>query len=149
MQREGKMKRCIVFTVLMFVCATFVSAELKIVDVKASSIEAPGLEAQKAIDGDSNSRWSSQFTDDEWIYVDLGKVVDVSTISISWEAAYASEYEIQISNDASNWETIHTESGSDGSLDTISINTTTRYIRMMGFRRATEWGYSIIEIEVE
>ncbi|MCK4946880.1 MAG: discoidin domain-containing protein [Candidatus Aureabacteria bacterium] len=144
------MRKC---TVLMFVCllvcATFVSAELKIVDVEASSFEAPGLEAQKTIDGDSNSRWSSQFADDEWIYVDLGKVVDVSTVSISWETAYGSEYEIQISDDAINWGTVYTESNSDGCLDTVGINTKARYIKMMGLRRATEWGYSILEIEVE
>ena len=43
-----------------------------------------------AIDGTRGTRWESAWGNDtEWIYVDLGKVTNFSSISLQWEGAYA------------------------------------------------------------
>ncbi len=40
-----------------------------------------------AVDGDPNTRWSSAWEDDQWIYVDLGKAFNLSSVVLDWEAA--------------------------------------------------------------
>jgi len=116
----------------------------------ASSIEATGYETYKAADGNFNTRWSSEYTDAEWIYVDLGATYSVNRVKITWEAAYASAYQIQISPDAVNWTTMKTITGNTDLVNdhTTGIAGTGRYIRMLGTTRATVYGYSIFELEV-
>ena len=82
----------------------------------ADSTEDNSLIAAKAFDGntkDRSSRWSSAVADaPHWIYVDLGKEMDVKTVCIFWETRKATDYKIQIANTAeapaeSDWEVVH------------------------------------------
>ncbi|MFE6133789.1 discoidin domain-containing protein [Streptomyces sp. NPDC056437] len=52
----------------------------------ASSAEGP-FAAAAAVDGDPGTRWSSQFTDAQWIHVDLGATTAISRVVLRWEAA--------------------------------------------------------------
>ena len=67
----------------------------------ASSVEAAGLEAAKAVDGNASTRWSSQFSDPQWIMVDLGTTYAVGRVRLTWEGAYAKAYRVEVSSDAS------------------------------------------------
>ena len=61
------------------------------------------LSADKAVDGNTNTRWSNDHnsaTDEDWIYVDLGKKYDITKIVLQWEAAYGKQYRIEVSDDA-------------------------------------------------
>ena len=104
----------------------------------------------RAIDGNSNTRWSSQFSDNQWLKLDLGLTHVLSEVIIDWEGASASIYEIQGSADNSNWTTISIQTG--GTMgprtDTLGLSGSFRYVRMLGIDRATPYGYSIYEIEV-
>lgn len=119
----------------------------------------------RAFDGDNNTRWSSAWRtsgenpadpntdsnpDSEWIDVDLGAAHEVSSVLLNWEAAYSSDYDIQTSFDGINWETVYSESSSDGGIDSIAFAETelTRFVRMQGNDRATEFGHSLWEFEV-
>lgn len=72
----------------------------------ASSQEAASVRAELAVDGNSSSstsRWGSNLGDNTpWIYVDLGKVLDVKTIKLFWENRKATAYKIQIAETISN-----------------------------------------------
>lgn len=114
--------------------------------VNASSEENAGLMKEYATDGDLQTRWSSSATDDEWISVDLGKTVYVNDITIHWEAAYATLYSVRISSNGTDWEKISDENG-NGGTETIEIRRDTRYVRIDCKDRATDYGYSIYEIE--
>lgn len=115
----------------------------------ASSTENGSLLAGNAVDGNTNTRWGSQFTDNEWIYVDLGARYDVSRVILNWEAAYGSNYQIQISDTTSNWTTIRTINGGNGGVDDIqNLVGQGQFVRMLGTSRATQWGYSLWEFEV-
>ena len=116
--------------------------------VVVSSIEGSGLEGEKAVDGQRSTRWSSQFSDPQFIYVDLGSISHIEQIDIVWETAYAKEYEIQTSNNAVDWITIQHITNGDGGIDRILLSENTRFVRIYGIQRATEWGYSIFEIEI-
>ena len=53
--------------------------------VVASSSQAPFV-ATNAVDGNTGTRWGSAFTNNEWIYVDLGATFNVSRVVLNWEA---------------------------------------------------------------
>ena len=114
-----------------------------------ASFEKDGNIAGYAVDGKGSTRWESDATDDEWIYVDLGSSYNVSRVVLCWEGAYGSEYEIYISDSTSDWGTAdyYTNTG-DGRLDDLSITDTGRYVKMLGLTRATTWSFSLYQIEV-
>src|SRR5687768_3563891 len=57
--------------------------------VLASSQENAGTPATAAVDGNAATRWSSQFSDPQWIRVDLGQTAAVDQVTLVWEGAYA------------------------------------------------------------
>jgi uncharacterized protein YjdB len=115
----------------------------------ASSIEAAGFEASNAVDGSGTTRWSSAFSDPQWIQVDLGANYSVNRVKITWEPAYASSYQILISSDGSAWATMRSVSGNTSLVnDQTGLSGTGRYIRINGTARGTVYGYSIYELEV-
>lgn len=114
----------------------------------SSSAENPDLTAARAFDSDPGTRWASTASDDEWIYVDLGRVYDIERVELNWETAFGQAYRIEVSDDASVWSTVYSTSASDGGIDSISLSTSGRYVRLYGQARATGWGYSLWEFEV-
>ncbi|GGG83776.1 discoidin domain-containing protein [Paenibacillus radicis (ex Gao et al. 2016)] len=118
--------------------------------VAVASYEDSNLTADKAIDGNGSSRWSSDHSNDNnaWIYVDLGAKYNVSKAVLSWEAAYAREYFIQISDDGQSWTDVyHTTSGAGGN-ESVTIRQNVRFVRMQGVVPNTPYGYSLYEFEV-
>ncbi|MEZ7125788.1 DUF1996 domain-containing protein [Nonomuraea sp. AD125B] len=114
----------------------------------ASSSEGGAYAAGAAFDGDLTTRWSSAWTDPQWIQVDLGAPATISKVVLSWEAAYARDYKVQSSPDGNSWTDLKTVTGGDGGTDTWSVSGTGRYVRMYGTARATGYGYSLLEFEV-
>ncbi|HUI31648.1 MAG TPA: glycoside hydrolase family 3 C-terminal domain-containing protein, partial [Candidatus Acidoferrales bacterium] len=114
----------------------------------ASSIESSSYPPSYAVDGNSSTRWSSQFSDPQWIKVDLGAVYNIDQVSLSWEAAYAKEFEILISRDDTSWEVAQHVTNGTGGLNTLPISMQARYVEMYGIQRATQWGYSLYEFDV-
>ncbi|MEN3304367.1 MAG: hypothetical protein V7603_569 [Micromonosporaceae bacterium] len=113
----------------------------------ASSMENAGTAAAKATDGDATTRWSSAFSDPQWIQVDLGATHTVTQVAIQWETAHATAFQIQVSDDAIAWTTVYSTSTSPGGTQTLSLTGTGRYIRMYGTARNTAYGYSIWELQ--
>lgn len=118
--------------------------------ITASSVEEAGFEAYKAFDGNSTTtRWSSAYTDNEWIAADLGSTQSISRVVLKWENAYASSYRIETSADNVNWTAQKTVTAGTGGTEDISFPAVSaRYIRMQGVTRATVYGYSLWEFEV-
>jgi hypothetical protein len=117
----------------------------------ASSTENAGSPASAAFDGNSGTRWSSQFTDPQWLQVDLGGTQSVCKVVLQWESAYATAYQLQTAANATGpWTTIYSTTTSAGGTQTIPISTANsgRYLRMNGTARATGYGYSLWEMQV-
>src|SRR5262245_34130001 len=74
--------------------------------VTASSSEAPGTTPNLAVDGNAGTRWSSAFSDPQWISVDLGATVAITRVRLNWEAAFGRAYEVQVSTSNTAWTTI-------------------------------------------
>ena len=81
----------------------------------SSTQDATDYPASDATDGDPGTRWSSAFSDPQWLEVDLGSPQQICSVGILWEAAYASAFQIQVSNDNSTWTNIYsTTTGTGG-----------------------------------
>jgi hypothetical protein len=114
----------------------------------ASSVQSASFPASDATDGNLSTRWSSAFSDPQWLEVDLGSVSTICQVTLAWEAAYATAFQIQVSSDNSTWTTIYSTTTGTGGTQTLSVSGSGRYIRMYGTARATQYGYSLWEFEV-
>jgi hypothetical protein len=114
----------------------------------ASSTENAGTPASAAVDGNLGTRWSSAFSDPQWIQVDLGSTQTICQVVLNWEAAYGKAFQIQTSADGSTWTTIYSTTTGTGGTQTLNVSGTGRYIRMYGTARATQYGYSLWEFQV-
>ena len=112
-----------------------------------SGSENVGKQPENATDGDDSSRWGSLHKDGEWIVVDLKREARLYKMRIHWEAAYASLYTVELSDDGKTWG--HAQDiSSDGGWDDIMLgDTDARYIRVTGKKRATNYGISLYEIQ--
>jgi len=114
----------------------------------ASSTENAGTAAALAVDGDTGTRWSSAFSDPQWLQVDLGASAAISQVTLNWEAAYASGFQIQVSPDATTWTNIYSTTTGTGGVQNLTVTGTGRYVRMYGTARGTGYGYSLWEFQV-
>lgn len=120
--------------------------------IYASSVQG-NSDATLAVDGDEATRWESawpnELSEEEWLYVDLGKVTEITSIRLSWEGAYAKSYEIQFSDDEESWTTQYATSDCTGGIETLDISGNTRYVRIyMNEKQLPAYGYSLYEFQV-
>lgn len=117
----------------------------------ASSVEVPAFSPGLAFDGvvSNSSRWSSAHTDNEWITVDLGESKEISKVILKWEPSYAKGYKIQVSEDGQNWTDVYATTAGVGGIETVKFPAEeARYVRMLGTKRASTYGFSLYEFEV-
>ncbi|MEU1799518.1 discoidin domain-containing protein [Streptomyces sp. NPDC019937] len=114
----------------------------------ASSTENTSTPASAAVDGSTATRWSSQFSDPQWLGVDLGTTATISRIVLRWEAAYARAFQIRTSDDGTTWTAIHSTTTGTGGVQTLDVNGSGRYVRVYGTQRGTPYGYSLWEFQV-
>ncbi|MEU8265242.1 discoidin domain-containing protein [Micromonospora sp. NPDC048999] len=114
----------------------------------ASSQEGPGFAAALAVDGDPGTRWASQWSDPQWIRIDLGATAAISRVVLQWEAAYGRAFQLQTSDDDATWRTIYSTTTGPGGTQDLTVTGSGRYIRMYGTTRANGYGYSLWEFTV-
>jgi beta-glucosidase len=114
----------------------------------SSTQDATDYPAADATDGDPGTRWSSAFSDPQWPEVDLGSPQQICDIGILWEAAYATAFQVQVSDDGSTWSTVYSTTTGTGGNQSFPVSATARYVRMYGTARATQFGYSVFEFDV-
>jgi hypothetical protein len=114
----------------------------------ASSSESASLQPSAANDGSLDTRWSSAFSDPQWIRIDLQEVYDLTGARIYWEAAAAKVFEVQVSLNGSSWTRAYYSSNGDGGTDDLSFTGSARYVRVYCTSRLTQYGVSIREFEI-
>ncbi|MCX4903007.1 discoidin domain-containing protein [Streptomyces sp. NBC_00878] len=106
---------------------------------------APG----RAVDGDADTRWASDWSDDQWLRIDLGSTSTVKRVTLAWERAYGKSYRVEVSTDGTTWQSVWSTTTGDGGLDTAQFSgVPARYVRIHGLDRGTDWGYSLHEVGV-
>ncbi|MFJ8885765.1 discoidin domain-containing protein [Streptomyces sp. NPDC102402] len=104
--------------------------------------------AGNAVDGSFDTRWASDWADQQWIQVDLGAKTAFNHVQLAWEAAYAKGYTLQTSDDGQDWTTVHTVTEGNGGIDDIDVTGEARYVRVNTSVRGTPWGYSLYKFGV-
>ncbi|SNT07592.1 Uncharacterised Sugar-binding Domain [Micrococcales bacterium KH10] len=118
-------------------------------------------------DGDTGTRWNGKSgTGNDghpWAYIDLLNPAELSLITVEWEAAYAKDFRIQYSNDASTWTDIQVftnQSLSNHAITRVSEDSLAalqqaepdgvRYVRMYtDAMHNSGWGISIYELSID
>ncbi len=117
--------------------------------VKASSVSRDAAGPSALTDGNGGSRWASRYNDDEWIALDLGRQTTFNEIVLKWEGAHATDYKVLLSADEQEWKEVFATTEGKGGEMKISIPTqSARFVKVECSKRATEWGYSLYEIEL-
>ena len=124
-------------------------------------VASSGKSREDAVDGNYHTNWSSDKSDDEWIYVDLGEVRQIDQVNLLWGwKIHAQDYSIDVATaepeKAESWKTIHFQNGCPYQTwkATYRIRfaaTTARYVRMHAKKRAggqTWGGYQLAEFEI-
>jgi hyaluronoglucosaminidase len=117
---------------------------------KASSSgdETPDFPAAAAIDGDLETRWSSPAEDGAWWQLELPRPARVGRLVLRWQDAYATKFRVQVSADGRTWRTAATVREGKGGREEVRMDAKdTRFIRIQGDARATQYGYSLWSVE--
>jgi hypothetical protein len=114
----------------------------------ASSTESAAFPASSAVDGNPGTRWSSAFSDPQWLQVDLGANATITSVVLDWETAYARNFTVRASANGTSWTTLNTTVNGTGGRQTLTVNGSGRYVRLDTTVRATQWGVSLKEFEV-
>ena len=114
----------------------------------ASSVESASLPGVGGHRRQHRYPLVQRFSDPQWLEVDLGSVQSICQVTLDWETAYASSFQIQTSTDNSTWTTVYSTTSGTGGNRKLNVSGTGRYIRMYGAARATQYGYSLWEFPV-
>ena len=120
----------------------------------SSSSEDSGTLPEYINDGNFNTRWSSEWQDNEYITIDLEQYSFIDHITLHWETAYASQFAILITDEQPSSSALSsplpssaTCYHSSGDVQTIPVAKSGRYITLIGIERATAYGISLYELE--
>jgi hypothetical protein len=100
----------------------------------ASSEDNANDTAPNAVDGRDDTRWSSGYSDGQWIQVDLGAPTAFDRVVLTWETAYALTFTVQVSDDGGTWRDVKQVSNAGTPLQ-ISVNG----VRV--FAKGGNWGF--------
>jgi hypothetical protein len=102
------------------------------------------------VDGNSTTRWTSDYADNQWLQLDLGAVHTISEVKLDWEAATAAAFDVNLSADGHTWTTVKSVTGNTASgwMDLTGLTGSGRYVRLDLKTRATAYGFSLWDVEV-
>ncbi|MFD4226930.1 beta-N-acetylglucosaminidase domain-containing protein [Streptomyces sp. NPDC058545] len=114
----------------------------------SSGDETPDFPATAASDGDPTTRWSSPAEDGAWWQAELAEPARIGQVVLQWQDAYASRYRVQVSADGRTWRTAATVREGKGGRESVRMDAKdTRFLRIQGDGRGTEFGYSLWSVE--
>ena len=126
----------------------------------ASDVESgTSFTANLAVDGMANTRWASNqdstgAQQPRWLQIDFGATTTFDTVDIYWEQQNIDAYQLQVSTDASEWETVYERNSPPVSTYesvTLTAPAIGRYLRVYvtGYDYNVSWhSVSIYEVEV-
>lgn len=117
--------------------------------VQSSGTESEAFSASNLVDNNTGTRYASNFADDAWFVVDLNNTYTINQVILNWEAAYGKQYEILVSTDGVNYNSVIKQSNGAGGVETWNIdNVKARYVKFQGVERSLPYGYSLWDIKV-
>ncbi|MCD5348223.1 family 20 glycosylhydrolase [Agromyces sp. S2-1-8] len=124
------------------------------------------FEPARMNDGDSTTRWGSRYTrtspsdtydvTGEWAQIELAEPTYILKVVLDWEAAYSTDYEIQVSNDGATWTSLRrvttpTGQAAGGHLvqeEVVDTSDAWSFVRVVSQATATKYGLSLYSFQV-
>lgn len=108
--------------------------------------------AAKAIDGDPNTRWASDWKDQQHLTLDLGETRVLSAVALDFECGADAAFAIQVSDDGLDFRNVSVvEARTYASAAKAQVNfdpVAARYVRFLGIQRSNRYGFSLREMQV-
>jgi outer membrane protein assembly factor BamB len=114
---------------------------------------------KSVVDGNLRTRWSTVFSETEgetqseqFLAVDFGKPSVIQTVTLHWETASAKSYKVLVSDDGESWRTVASkgDGGPGPRIDRLDLqDVRARHLKLDLLERATSYGYSLYEIDVQ
>ncbi len=136
------------FILLLFI-VNFVYAQDAIVSVSSQEQDGKTFRGKNVIDGDMTTRWASNFSDNQFLKIELPQVVSLDLLEIFWEKAYSKDFNVKISLDGENWETVYSETDKP-SPSATKINLKGKELKFIYIDclvRKTTYCHSIFEVK--
>ncbi len=98
-----------------------------------ASTSTPGHEPERIFDQDPGTYWESgTLAESQWLAFDFLKIREYGGLVIDWDPEnYATAYEVQISQDGREWQTVYTVTAGNGGRDYIYIpDAESRYLKL-------------------
>ena len=117
----------------------------------SSESASNGNPKEYAVDGNPETRWGGQYREPisdietPWICIDLEKPYKLMRTQIEWETAAPTAYEIQVSNDGVEFETVATVDAVVRNGQKIDFDATARYVKIQALGCSTNYSISIFE----
>jgi eukaryotic-like serine/threonine-protein kinase len=116
----------------------------------------PGMEAEKAVDGDPRTRWTLNRPGEKWLAVDLGSAKEISRWVVrgsgeKWDLN-TTEIKFQRSEDGKIWQDVDSLTNSTRDVvDRVVVPFTARHVRVVSTRggmKQGDNGFRVAEFEV-
>jgi len=114
----------------------------------ASSLENATFPAANATDGNTGTRWSSTFSDPQWLEVDLGSVQTICQVTLMWKPRTGRRSRSRSPPTTPPGPRSSRPPPAPAAPRTLNASGSGRYIRMLGTTRGTQFGYSLWELQV-
>ncbi|MFI5193913.1 MAG: discoidin domain-containing protein [Chitinophagales bacterium] len=115
---------------------------------KSATASSQNGSASNVTDGNPGTSWTSNSSDNQSIYVDMGSRYDFCRVMINWQNTNALNFIIEVSEDATTWTSVDSVVNNTSTTTDFFGSFTGRYVRMRGKNRAGAGGYSINEFQI-
>ncbi|MDR0570929.1 MAG: discoidin domain-containing protein [Clostridiales Family XIII bacterium] len=114
--------------------------------IKGLSVNGSAIDTYYASNG-FDSCWISKSADAEWVYVDLGAAAKLTGAKVTWGANYATDYDIQVSDDGKDWVT-KAQAAADRPYQAVTSDfvAEARYLRLL-CKTSSGDNYMVKELE--
>ncbi len=141
-----------VATVALTISAVNPNINLALQKPATASSHSSNYTPANAVDGKTTTHWRSGSVSSStvvWLRVDLQSSQSIGRVVVNWNGSYyAKRYQIQVSSDNVNWNTVYADNSGNGGIDNVSFTAVVaRYVRVYMTRnnKSTE---RIYEFEV-
>jgi hypothetical protein len=119
--------------------------------VSVSSVAEPRYKPENLLDGDLSNQWRSSSEELQELILDLQQNYEYGGLIIDWDAAdFARRYDVQISPNRHDWQTVYPVTHGRGGRRYIPLpETESRYIKLVLRQSSRGQGYAIRDIALQ
>jgi hypothetical protein len=102
------------------------------------------------LDGQLDTAWQSAAADEQWVELDLGYEREFGGLILRWgPGAFASRYDVELSNDREHWRTVRQVSEGNGERDALLLpESEARFVRLR-LHQGPARSYALAELELK